>query len=59
MTNESTSGWETRLDETMRLIRERVAAILQVMDRHEAQLRDTLEIIRRMEARFENRNSAE
>jgi hypothetical protein len=56
MMDRSVSDWDARFDDTMRAIRERVGAILTVMDRYEARLRESREILQRLEALYTDRN---
>jgi hypothetical protein len=55
MMDRSVSDWDARFDDTMRAIRERVGAILTVMDRYEARLRESREILQRLEALLTDR----
>ena len=52
MMNRSVSDFDARFDDIMRAIRERVGAILHVMDRYEAGLRESREILERIKAKF-------
>ena len=52
MMNRSVSDFDARFDDIMRAIRERVGDILSLMDRYEARLRESREILERIEAQM-------